>query len=40
MRKLIEKIDTSKPTRLRDKAVLLVIAVLGLRNQEVHRLQF
>ena len=39
VRKLIESIDTSKPTRLRDKAVLLLIAVLGLRNQEVRCLQ-
>ena len=39
VRKLIESIDTSKPTGLRDKAVLLLIAVLGLRNQEVRCLQ-
>jgi site-specific recombinase XerD len=36
---LIESVDTSRPTGLRDKAVLLLIAVLGLRNQEVRGLQ-
>jgi integrase/recombinase XerD len=39
VRKLIESVDTSKPTGLRDKAVLLVIAALGLRSQEVRSLQ-
>ena len=39
VRKLIESVDTSKPAGLRDKAVLLVIAVLGLRSQEVRSLQ-
>lgn len=39
VQKLIESVDTSKPTGLRDKAVLLIIAVLGLRNQEVRSLQ-
>ena len=39
VRKLIESVDISKPTGLRDKAGLLVIAVLGLRNQEVRSLQ-
>jgi len=39
VRRLIESVDTSKPEGLRDKAVLLVIAVLGLRNQEVRFLQ-
>lgn len=39
VRKLIASVDTSKPTGLRDKAVLLVIAGLGLRNQEVRSLQ-
>jgi integrase len=39
VQKLIASVDTSKPTGLRDKAVLLVIAVLGLRNQEVRSLQ-
>lgn len=37
--KLIESVDTSKPVGLRDKAVLLIIAVLGLRNREVRLLQ-
>lgn len=37
--KLIESVDTSRPTGLRDKAVLLLIAVLGLRNQEVRYLE-
>jgi integrase/recombinase XerD len=36
---LIESVDTSKPIGLRDKAVLLLIATLGLRNQEVRTLQ-
>ena len=40
VQKLIESVDTSKPLGLRDKAVLLVIAVLGLRSQEVRSLQF
>jgi len=39
VQKLIASVDTSKPTGLRDKAVLLVIAVLGLRNQEVRSLK-
>lgn len=39
VRKLIESVDISNPTGLRDKAVLLVIAVLGLRSQEVRFLQ-
>jgi len=39
VRKLIESVDTSNPTGRRDKAVLLVIAALGLRNQEVRSLQ-
>jgi len=39
VQKLIARVDTSKPTGLRDKAVLLVIAVLGLRNQEVRSLK-
>lgn len=39
VRRLIESVDTSRPTGLRDKAVLLLIAVLGLRNQEVRCLQ-
>jgi len=36
---LIESVDTSRPIGLRDKAVLLLIATLGLRNQEVRSLQ-
>ena len=39
VQKLIASVDTSKPTGLRDKAVLLIIAVLGLRSQEVRSLQ-
>jgi site-specific recombinase XerD len=39
VRKLIESVDTSRPIGLRDKAVLLLIAALGLRNQEVRSLQ-
>jgi integrase/recombinase XerD len=39
VRQLIESVDTSKPIGLRDKAVLLLIAALGLRNQEVRSLQ-
>ena len=39
VRKLIESVDTSSPTGLRNKAILLLIAVLGLRNQEVRGLQ-
>jgi len=36
---LIESVDTSRPVGLRDKAVLLLIATVGLRNQEVRSLQ-
>jgi integrase/recombinase XerD len=39
VQKLIESVDTSRTAGLRDKAVLLLIAVLGLRNQEVRCLQ-
>jgi len=35
---LISSVDTSTPSGLRDKAVLLSIATLGLRNQEVRNL--
>jgi len=35
---LISSVDTSTPLGLRDKAVLLTIATLGLRNQEVRNL--
>jgi site-specific recombinase XerD len=36
---LIESVDTTQPVGLCDKAVLLLIATLGLRNQEVRSLQ-
>lgn len=39
VRQLIGSVDTSRPIGLRDKAVMLIIAVLGLRNQEVRSLQ-
>ena len=39
VRRLVESIDTANPIGLRDKAVLLLIATLGLRNQEVRILQ-
>ena len=39
VRQLIDSVDTSRPVGLRDKAVLLLIATLGLRNQEVRSLQ-
>jgi integrase/recombinase XerD len=39
VQKLIASVDTSRTAGLRDKAVLLLIAVLGLRNQEVRCLQ-
>jgi len=39
VRRLIASVDTRKPIGLRDKAVMLLIAVLGLRNQEVRALQ-
>jgi integrase/recombinase XerD len=39
VRRLVESVDTAKPIGLRDKAVLLLIATLGLRNQEVRSLQ-
>ncbi len=35
---LIESVDTSTPIGLRDKAVLVLIATLGLRSQEVRKL--
>lgn len=35
---LLESVDTSTPLGLRDKAVLVLIATLGLRNQEVRKL--
>lgn len=39
VRKLIDSIDTNQPEGMRDKATLLLMAGLGLRNQEVCRLQ-
>lgn len=36
---LISSVDTSTPSGLRDKAVLLTIAILGLRSQEVRNLR-
>jgi site-specific recombinase XerD len=39
VRKLIDSIDTRKPVGLRDRAVLLLIATTGMRNQEVRCLQ-
>lgn len=39
VRRMIDSIDTSNPLGLRDKAVLLIISMLGLRNQEVRNLQ-
>lgn len=38
VRALIESVDSSTPIGLRDKAVLVLIATLGLRSQEVCRL--
>ena len=40
VRTLIDSVDTSTPIGKRDKAVLLLIARLGLRNQEARTLQF
>jgi integrase/recombinase XerD len=39
VRRLIESVDIAKPIGLRDRAILLLIATLGLRNQEVRSLQ-
>ncbi len=39
VRELIDSVDTSKRGGLRDKAVLLLLATLGLRRQEVCRLE-
>ncbi len=39
VRELVNSVDTNKRGGLRDKAVLLLIASLGLRRQEVCRLQ-
>ena len=37
--RLIDSVDTGRPVGLRDKAVLLLIATVGLRSQEVRSLQ-
>lgn len=39
VRKLVDSVDTSRPVGLRDKAVLLLIARLGLRAAEVRTLE-
>ena len=39
VRSLIDSVDTSSPVGKRDKAVLLLLSVLGLRNQEVRELK-
>jgi len=39
VRELVDSVDTSKRGGLRDKAVLLLLATLGLRRQEVCRLE-
>jgi site-specific recombinase XerD len=39
VRQLIESIDTTTPTGKRDKAVLLLIALLGMRGEEVRTLE-
>lgn len=39
VRRLIDSVDTSHPVGLRDKAVLLVLAMLGLRNGDVRRMR-
>lgn len=39
VRALVDSVDTSTPLGLRDRAVLLSIATLGLRNQEVRNLK-
>ena len=40
VRALIDSIDTNYPNNMRDRAILLLIATLGLRNREVRSLQF
>jgi len=40
VRALIDSVDTSHPQGMRDKAVLLLLASLGLRNKEVRTLEF
>ncbi len=39
VRKLVDSIDTRAPTGKRDKAVLLLIALLGMRGEEVRTLE-
>lgn len=39
VRALLDSIDTDTPLGLRDRAVLLLIAVLGIRGEEVRRLR-
>jgi Tol biopolymer transport system component len=39
VRALVDSVDTSTPLGLRDRAMLLLIATLGLRNQEVRNLK-
>ncbi len=39
VRALVDSVDTSTPLGLRDRAVLLSISTLGLRNQEVRHLK-
>lgn len=39
VRGLLDSIDTSTPWGLRDRAVLLLVAVLGIRGEEVRRLR-
>jgi len=40
VQELIGSVDTSDAGGLRDRAVLLIMAALGLRNEEVRRLEF
>jgi len=40
VRQLIDSIDTGTPTGKRDKAVVLLIAALGMRGEEVRALEF
>ena len=39
VRTLIDSVDTTHPSGMRDKAILLLLATLGLRNAEVRRLE-
>lgn len=39
VRKLVDSVDTTTPTGKRDKAVLLLIALLGMRGEEVRSLE-